>query len=272
VAAYGFVSGSEIAIPTMLWHLADSKTRSEPAAAPAATQWLWRDTNHDGRMTADEFVALTENDKPQDCFIDDGGGLWITTKAKDASFRYHPCQGIDEHGSPIYDLAKQRSFQPPQAFTDVGRLYYDLATDTLYLGGYTREHPHIGKEFKQFGTELMVVPRWLRGDRKVVLRFPLPYVAKGHGGHEAFSAQALWVAGEYIFVGIAASAEVVAYDRHTGAQRKVLVPGPEVGGRAGLLDLTYSVNVSRRSNSEYVILVESNDQAKILLYRWAGQQ
>lgn len=271
VAAYRFATDSEIAIPAMLWHLADSKTRSEPVAAPSAAQWIWRDQNHDGAMTTNEFVAVMGDTKPQDCFIDEACGLWLTTKAQDASFRYYPCQGCDAQGAPIYDLAKQRLFRPPPEFTELGRVYYDCASDTLYLGGYTRERPHTGREFKEFGTELMVVPGWLRGERRVSLRFTLPYVSKGQGGHEAFSAQALWVTGDFIFVGIAASAEVIAYDRHTGALRKVFVPGPEVGGRAGLLDLTYSVNVSRRTNGEYIILVESNDQAKILLYRWNGQ-
>jgi DNA-binding beta-propeller fold protein YncE len=271
VAAYRFAPDSEIAIPTLLWHLADSKTKFDPVTAPDSAQWLWRDVNHDGCLDAQEFVVPPWEDKPRDCFIDDAGGLWFTSKAKDSSFRYYPCKGLDAHGAPVYELDDGRVFQPPPVFTELGRLYYEPSSDTLYLGGYTKERPHEGKEFKQFGTEVLTVHGWLRGERRPGLRFTVPYVSKGKGGHEAFSAQALWVAGDFIFVGISASAEVIVYDRVTGKRCKVFVPGPEVGGRGGLLDLTYSVNAFRRSNGEYVILVESNDQAKVLAYRWDGR-
>jgi hypothetical protein len=68
-----------------------------------------------------------------------------------------------------------------------------------------------------------------------------------------------------------ASAEVIAYDRHSGAMKKVFTAGPEVGGRAGLLDLTSALNATQRRDDSCMILSESNDQAKILIYEWDGK-
>ena len=271
VAAFRFENDSEIAIPTLLLHLGESKSRATPQHAPPTDRWLWRDANGDGHLDAGEILAINDAEKTRDAFVDDAGGLWLTTKAVDGSFCYQPCAGLDAHGAPQYDWAKRRRFTPPPPFAEVGRVFYDVGGDTLYLGGFTAQQPRAGKEFKQFGNEVRAYAGWLNGPRQETLRLTLPYVPKGKGGHEAFSAQNLWVAGDFIFIGISASAEVLAYDRHSGALKKVFVAGPEVGGRAGLLDLTYALNAIQRKDGSYLIFVESNDQAKILIYEWDGK-
>jgi hypothetical protein len=271
VAAFRFEKDSEIAIPALLLHLGESKTHAAPQHAPPAGRWLWRDANGDGRMDAGEFFAIDDAEKTRDVFVDDVGGLWITTKAADGGFFYLPCAGLDAHGAPRYDWTKRQRFTPPPPFAEAGRIFYDVSSDTLYIGGFTAQQPRQGKEFKQFGNEVRGYTGWLKGPRTESLKLSLPYVPKGKGGHEAFSAQNLWVAGDFVFTGISASAEVIAYDRHSGALKKVFVAGPEVGGRAGLLDLTYALNAMQRKDGSYLILVESNDQAKILAYEWDGK-
>ncbi len=271
LATYRFAKDSEIAIPTMLLHIGEGKTRFKPKQAPEADHWLWRDANNDGRMDAAEFLNTDATEKTRDIFIDEAGGIWITTKAADAGFLYLPCAGLDVHGAPLYDWPKHQRFTPPPAFAEVGRAFYEVSSDTLYLGGFIEDQPREGKEFKQFGNDVRAYTGWLKGERRESLKLTLPYVPKGKGGHEAFSAQNLWVAGDYVFIGISASAEVIAYDRHSGAMKKVFVAGPEVGGRAGLLDLTYALNAIQRKDGSYQLLLESNDQAKILIYEWDGK-
>ena len=66
---------SEIAIPALLLHLGESKTRATPKHAPPTDRWLWRDANGDGRMDAGEFLAIYDAEKTRDLFVDDAGGL-----------------------------------------------------------------------------------------------------------------------------------------------------------------------------------------------------
>lgn len=242
VAAYRFEKDSEIAVPAMLLHLGESKTRAKPRHAPPAERWLWRDANGDGQMDAGEFRAIEDGENMRDLFVDENGGLWLTTKADDAGFFHLPCAGLDAHGIPRHDWPSKRRFTPPAGLAEAGRLFYECATDTLHIGGFTKAQPRKGSEFKQFGNEVRSYAGWLHGDRREVGRVTLPYVPKGKGGHEAFSAQNLWVAGDFIFIGISASAEVLAYQRATGKLQRVFVPGPKVGGRSGLLDLTHALN------------------------------
>ena len=46
------------------------------------------------------------------------------------------------------------------------------------------------------------------------------------------------------------------------------VPGPEVGGNAGWLDMPYAMDATRRKDGEYLLLVEEDWRGKNLLYRW----
>jgi len=130
-------------------------------------------------------------------------------KDREARLSRLPCACLDAHGVPRYDLAHPETIPLPAPFTQAGRIFYDVAEDTLYLGGYTAEEPHEGREWKQFGRVVCAYPRWSAGNRTASLRLVLPYTA---ASHHSFSAQNLWVAGDYVFVSISVTAEVIAYD------------------------------------------------------------
>lgn len=266
-AAFRYRADSAIAIPTLLLRAQNKKDAGMPAAAPAAGDWAWCDGNGDGRMAAGEFQSLAAL-SVRYRIVDEIGAIWSVLKGKEGALLRNPCLGLDAQGAPRYDLAAPESIAPPAPFTQVGRIFYDAAQDILYLGGYTAAEPQEGREWKQFGRVVCAYPGWSRGGREASVRISLPYSAKTKEGHDSFSAQNLWVAGDYVFVGISATGEVIAYDRRSGQQCMLFTPGPEVGGRTGLIDLPYGLNAFQRADGEYIILVESNDQAKVIVYRW----
>ena len=83
------------------------------------------------------------------------------------------------------------------------------------------------------------------------------------------------VAGEYVFVaytrGLKADglkyAFVKVFTLATGAAVGNLVAEKELG-EIGLLDIVQSVRAVRRSNGEYVVFLEDDDKAKVVMFRW----
>lgn len=266
-AAFRYAADSAIAIPALMLRAQSKKGRDSPAESPAAAGWAWRDADGDGRMQAAEF-SLLPDEAVRFRIVDEAGTIWSVAKDREAGFARLPCQGLDALGIPRYDPAHPEEILAPAPLTEVGRVFHDVGSDTMYLGGYTAAQPREGREWKQFGRVVCAYPRWSAGNRTAALTLVLPYAPKSKAGHDSFSAQNLWVAGDFIFVSISATGEVLAYERGSGRLRQIFTPGPEVGGRTGLIDLPYGLNAFRRSDGEYVILVESNDQAKILMYRW----
>jgi hypothetical protein len=45
-------------------------------------------------------------------------------------------------------------------------------------------------------------------------------------------------------------------------------PGKEVGGFSGWVDISHAISAHRRTDGEYLILVEEDFRGKCLFYRW----
>jgi hypothetical protein len=66
---------------------------------------------------------------------------------------------------------------------------------------------------------------------------------------------------------------IEVYDAQTGASAGHFKPGPEVGGdlpgeAVGWVDIPQGIQAIRRSNGEYLVLVEEDWKSKILMYQW----
>lgn len=256
----------ECAIPCV--HFAKSHVKGGwPAGQPAQGEWLWRDTNGDGRMAAGEFTGPdTNKDAPSlwGWSVDSRGTVWQATDRD--GLRVFPCAGLDSHGVPLYSYATMKTSPMPAPFTELCRIEYAPETDTLWLTGYTRDHSHAGGEWGTVGTEIVRYDAWSRGAAKPALRIVLPYDGKKDA---QVYVKAMSVAGGYVFAVESRDPErVFVYDARTGALQGTMQPDETVGKSSGWVDTPYGIRAFQRASGEYLVFVEEDLDAKVLLYRW----
>lgn len=260
----------ETAVPAALFakgHYAPEDKSVWPAAQPQKGEWLWHDTNGDGKMQAGEFAKPgTGKDAPGGWgwSVDSRGDVWQATDR--GGLREFPCLGLDAHGSPLYSYASRKTAPMPTPFVELCRAEYQPETDTMFLSGYTTERPHKGGEWGTVGTEVIRCDGWSRGDPKPALRIALPYDGKRD---PQVYIKAMCVAGDYVFAVESRDPErVFVYDARTGALQGTMQPDETVGKSSGWVDTPYGIRAARRASGEYLVFVEEDLDAKVLLYRW----
>jgi len=78
-------------------------------------------------------------------------------------------------------------------------------------------------------------------------------------------------AGDYVFTGgWKARGRIWVNRLSDGAELGAFDPGPAVGGveSTGWTDILTGISAYRRANNEYLVFVEEDYKAKVLLYRW----
>ena len=272
LAVFRFQPGTdgETAVPAALFakgHYAPEDKTVWPAAQPEKGEWLWRDTDGDGRMQAGEFAQPgTGKDAPGGWgwSVDSSGDVWQATDRE--GLREFPCLGLDTHGTPLYSYASLKTIPMPAPFVELCRAEYVPETDTMFLSGYTADHPHKGGEWGTVGTEVIRYDHWLRGGSVPALRIALPYDGKKDA---QVYIKAMCIAGDYVFAAESRDPErVFVYDARTGALQGTLQPDQAVGKSSGWVDTPYGIRAARRANGEYLVFAEEDLDAKVLLYRW----
>lgn len=272
LAVFRFGSGTdgETAIPAAMFakkHYAPEDKSVWPKTQPPKGEWLWHDASGDGKMQADEFALPgTGKDAPDGWgwSVDSRGSVW---QASDRDgLREFPCLGLDAHGSPRYSYASLKTTPMPAPFVELCRAEYVPETDTMFLGGYTTERPHAGGEWGTVGTEVVRYDGWSRGNPRPALRIALPYDGKKD---PQVYIKAMCVAGDTVFAVESRDPErVFVYDARTGALRGTMRPDETVGKSSGWVDTPYGIRAARRASGEYLVFVEEDLDAKVLLYRW----
>jgi len=241
----------EIAVPSGLilqWgnNLYNTDLKWPPNKPPGTS--IWRDTNGDGDYEADEFAPNTDRVQPGPFWVDKKGNIWMAY----GFFRYD-FQGLDAKGNPIYRGDKITVLDKPQGVNKVARLVYLDDSDTLVVADEGSDMRHIGQVF--------ICPRYLAGNRRTV-----SFVCGA--GSEAGCVTA---AGDYVFTGgWKARGRIWVNRLSDGAELGVFDPGPTVGGveNTGWMDILTGISAFQRSNGEYLVFVEEDYKAKVLLYRW----
>ncbi len=164
-----------------------------------------------------------------------------------------------------------QTISPPKPFdepgSDLQRIEYDSENDIMYLGGYTSANPNPGDAQGFWGLVGKVIVRyddWSRGNRTPRWQVVLPY-------SKDTMPKAMSVAGGKLFVAYVYTAEVHVYDAETGAPQGTISPGPEVDSTSGWVDIPYGIRAYQRSDGEYLIFVEEDAYAKVMMYRWDGK-
>lgn len=264
-------SDGECAIPSGYFakeHVKPASTVSKqpwPVNQPDKGEWIWRDTNGNGALDSDEYDSKPTNAPGLwGWCVDSQGNVWQATEHD--GIRKFPMQGLDKFGNPIYTYAAMQTVPTPALFTELCRLEYVSETDTMFLSGYTTDHPHTGGEWGIVGTEIARYENWGQGNRTPTARVVLPY--DGLKDAKKFI-KAFAVAGDYLFAGEGREpCAIYVYNAKTGAPVGKLQPDAAVGSNSGWLDFPYAVRAYRRTNGEYLVFVEEDLDAKVILYRW----
>lgn len=181
-------------------------------------------------------------------------------------FRY-PFLGLDGSGNPTFG-ARVSQGMPPD-FQSVQRIHYDPATDVMVLSGWTLAHPLVsGTEIEKLaGTEILRYDRWSQGNRTPTWRSVLPWSRVGTDIHQIYAPIGMSVAGDLVFTVEMSTSRVRAYRLGDGGLVADWAPGAAVGSTVGIVDVPDGIRAERRPSGEYVVFVEEDYFAKVLMYR-----
>ncbi|MGO8925883.1 MAG: hypothetical protein ACLQU3_03160 [Limisphaerales bacterium] len=259
---YRLTKQSEIAIPC--GYFAQRHLKGEwPPKQPAQGEWIWLDRNGNGDFDADEYDSQPK-DNPQ-CWgwwVDGKGDIW---QAGDANkIRRFPCQGFDSNGVPKYSFATAKTESAPEPFTNLQRVEYFPATDTMYLSGYSKAFANKKGNWKTVGKVVCRYDAWSAEKTK---RWELkpPFDEAQEGSKTYGTPVAMSIAGDYLFIAYLKTAEVRVYEAATVRYCGTLRPGKDL---SGWLDIPYAVRAHKRADGEYLVFVEEDAKAKIIMYRW----
>ncbi|MEG4627953.1 hypothetical protein Q5691_27165 [Microcoleus sp. w1-18aA5] len=249
----------EIAVPSAIFARDHS---TWPTNQPATGSWLWHDKNGDGSIQSNEYESLgAEDDSIWGWEVDSNGDVWQASES--GYIKHYRYLGLDTYGTPSYNAASSEKIPMPAPFNKLLRIKYYPDTDVMYLGGYTVDRPHTGEEWGIVGTEIVRYDNWTR-NKTLRWRITLPYDPKAN---PMLIIKAMDVAGDRVFAVDSRKAEVYVYDTSTGAFVAKLTPGTEVAGETGWVDIPYALRAYRRANGEYVVFVEEDAKAKVIVYR-----
>ncbi len=266
----------QIAIPGGMFakrHVQERKSPDWPPHQPQRGEWIWRDANGNGAFDADEFTGNDDDTPPsQGWWVDASGNVWLATQRQ--GIRLLPVQGLEAHGNPIWDFAKMRVFPHPEGFDEVKRLRYDPTADVLYIGGTTADHKN--QHWKPMGPVIARYDRWLERDGRSPRRWTLvaPY-AKGSSGHTSCEPMGFDVAGDYLFLPYTGASRddnvttgrVEVFRADDGSSVGHFEPSADIG-EIGLQDIRECLRAHRRNDGEYLIFLEDDYKAKVVMYRW----
>ncbi len=234
---------------------------------PASGDWNWRDLNGNGNFDSNEFTQPSAAFTFGKWSVDTRGDIWVTSNDAVKTISKIPYGGLDSVGNPIYDYSARVSTTAPSIFTELCRIEYEPATDTMWVAGYTTTNTNQSTQYwGQIGREIVRYNNWSTGNRTANLRITIPYDVQSN---PAVTIKAMALAGDYVFAVEARLAIIHVYNRDTGVKVGIISPGPEVGSKSGWVDVDHGIRVKHRSNGEYLIFVEEDGFGKVMMYRWA---
>lgn len=234
-----------------------------PPNQPAKGEWIWRDKNGNGAFEENEYDISEDYPYIGGWWVDTKGDVWKTLRTEDG-IRHYPLQGLDSKGNPIYTYRSMQKEKTPSFFKDLRRIEYFPEIDTMYLSGFTVDHPASGDDTGVVGSEIARFDNWSKGNRTPRWRTVVPY---DNTGKREISTAAMSVAGDYVFAVTVKTAEVYVYKASTGKLVNKFSPGPEVGKESGWVDIPQGIRAFRRANGEYLVFVEENLNGKVIIYR-----
>jgi hypothetical protein len=205
--------------------------------------------------------------------VTDDGDIW-NGDSKGKTIALYRLKSITD-GVPVYDWQHPQAWPWPSDFNVVERIIYNKDTDSLYVFGYLKGQDGDG----MWGCTGLTARRydgWLSGSPHIVwTNNSLPTVLLPHNGRPVPTpGKDVSLAGDYLFLGMVRDLSgnsiprVNILNAGTGKFVGMLTSGPEVGLYGGWEDRVGSVQATERKDGEYLILVEDDEHARNLLFRW----
>lgn len=250
----------EIAVPCVMFNrkTADTYPPNKPSGG-----WIWRDLDKDGQFDSGEYNSTTYYGSNHGYFVDTTGDIWfaVETDNKVVKFDY---LDLDANGIPRYNSTPVET-TAPSPINKLQRAEYIADKDIMFLGGYTTDRPKTGSESNIVGTEVLRYDNWSTSPT-LKSRCIVPY----DGSVYSNCSKSMTVSpdGKFVFSVKHLGSPVTVFDTETGSEIGTITSGSETGGRSGNNDLAFAIRSYKRTTSEYIILVEEDERAKIIMYRW----
>lgn len=265
----------EIAIPAVVFNRQADNGYGAYVNNPTNGQWIWTDANGNGNAEANEY----QSDPGQTpgvwgWWVDTNGDIW---RSNGNVIERFPFGGLNAHGVPQWSFSTRISRPAPAPFngqhSNVRRLEVDPTVNngTAYLNGY-QEWPSGGDE-KAMGSKIARYDNWNTANPTLRWEVNIPWSRTV----TTDIPQGMSVAGDYIFVvysGFGTNSQesrIRVFRTSDGSFVSLIAPGSEVGNHSGASDIPYGLRAWKRSDSEYLIFAQENNNAKMLLYRWNPQ-
>lgn len=180
-------------------------------------------------------------------------------------------------GVPQYAAEASQGAGFPAPFTYIGRIRYDVATDSLYAIGFTTARPNWAGSDKVAGTVLARYDNWVTsGNRTATWTVDVPsFTGSDLFDNDGLGVVAIDQAGGMVFGTMLTSepdpaprqqTKMFAWSAATGVQVAAWFAGATVGS-TGWVDTLDGVNATRLPNGDTVVFQEEDFRAKILGYR-----
>lgn len=236
-----------------------------PAEQPDAGRWIWTDSNGDGIMQRAEFDSSVEimnkNHVIVGNSVDSNGDIWLCGDENGIRHVWKlPLDGLDKSGNPRYRIDSLQRLELPEHMTQVHRIEYDAATDTMYLTGLTKGIPK-AMQYRSIGSELVCYDHWSTAPHRK-WRVVLPSSPSDPNGFVVSMA----ASGGKVYCAFREKAVVYVYSAADGHLLGHLVPGPEVGGESGWPDIDYGVTASPGADGHTLVFTEDDNRSRILVY------
>lgn len=203
--------------------------------------------------------------------VEQDGHIWWGD-APQRTIRRIAFRGWKSDGSADYAIDKPQSWPWPEGIERVNRTLYDPKSDSLYLFCYLKGE--IAESWGVIGTTARRYDGWLKGNHVLRWSVKMPINPKGSEKGGPLTAKSVALAGDYMFVGMVkddgpGQHYTHIYQLKDGSYAGSLKPDSEaVGDGFGWIDMVTGVQAIRRSNGEYLVLIEEDWRGKNLLYRW----
>jgi len=199
--------------------------------------------------------------------VDDRGDVWNTDGT---SVRHYSFLGLSTIGDPQYSTAQVTN--APAGFQSLQRVHYDRRTDSMFLSGWTTSHPRpAGNDMeKLIGSEVWRINSWSTGNRTPAWSTAIPFSRIGTDIRTLYGQIGLTFVGDRFFTVEMGTSKVRSYSSTSGQQSAEWMPGAEVGAFVGVVDVPDGIKASQRADGTYVVFVEEDHAAKVLMYTLPG--